>query len=188
MPDRRFAAKEDHRVQVSLQGAAAADPRPCRGQIDRPVQADGIATDVGNLFQPQPATLGEDDGWYALTFVLCLDFAYDITNVGEGERLIGTVGKRATPGVEDHHRLRAGFDLSVQVPGHCCGVDRKDPVQQIRAPIQHRLDQAEIVRAAAFDHVAGQGEGAAGEADQRHPPGERAADFADGIHDVTERR
>ena len=57
-------------------------------------------------------------------------------------------------------------------------------VHQVRAVVQHRLDAAEVVRAAALDHVAGQRPRAAGKADQRHPAAQLGADLRDRIEHV----
>ena len=96
--------------------------------------------------------------------------------VGEAEFLEGAVGEHAAPAVEHHHRLSTGFDLHVQVQRHRIGVDRQDAVHQVRSAVHHRLDETVVVRASAFDHVAGQRPRAAGEADQRHAAVQRLAD------------
>ncbi|MNN34750.1 hypothetical protein D3C81_1485690 [compost metagenome] len=65
-------------------------------------------------------------------------------------------------------------------------------MHQVRAAVHHRLDRAEVVRAAAFDHVAGQRPRAAREADQRHALAavldQRAADLAHGVKNVLQGR
>ena len=59
-------------------------------------------------------------------------------------------------------------------------------VHQVRALVQHGLDQAVIVRALALDHVAGQRPGAAGKANQRHAAVQRAADRGHGVKHVAQ--
>ena len=59
-------------------------------------------------------------------------------------------------------------------------------VHQVRTAVEQGLDLAIVVRAAAFDHVAGEGPGAAGEADQGHGVVQGAADLGDRIHHVAQ--
>ena len=61
-------------------------------------------------------------------------------------------------------------------------------VQQVRPRVEHGLHEAEVVAAAAFDHVAGEREGAAGEADEGHAAVERLADDGDRVEDVAAAR
>ena len=57
-------------------------------------------------------------------------------------------------------------------------------MQQIGARVHHGFDGAEFFAAAAFDHIAGERERAAGEADQRYAAVQCFADGADGVEDV----
>ncbi|MDR8804351.1 hypothetical protein FEP89_05107 [Burkholderia multivorans] len=125
--------------------------------------------------------------------MLALELCDHAANVVERVALIRTVGERAAPRVENHHRLRARLDLRVQIRGHRLRVHVENPVHQVGTRIRHRLYGAEIVRAAALDHVARERPRAAGEADQRHALaalaiGERAPDLAYRIGHVAERR
>jgi hypothetical protein len=54
--------------------------------------------------------------------------------------------------------------------------------------VKHALERAPVVAAGTFDHVAGEGEGAAGEADQGHSAGEGALAFAHGIENILQLR
>src|SRR3972149_6740937 len=87
---------------------------------------------------------------------------------------IENMSRCPAPGVKNHDGLRAGFDLGVQVGDYRAGIDGQYMVQQLRPRIQHALDDAEIIAAAAFDHVTGERVRTAGEADQRH----RIVEFA----------
>ena len=109
-----------------------------------------------------------------------------LCGVGQAEFLERPIGKDAAPAVEHHHGLRAGFDLRVQVRRHGIGVDLKHAVHQVRAAVQHGLDQPVIVRARTFDHVAGQRPGAARKTDQRHAAGQGAADRGDRVEHVAQ--
>ena len=57
-----WRGKQHARIQITLQGNFCADTTARFAQINRPVQADGVATARGNRFQPQAAALGKDDG------------------------------------------------------------------------------------------------------------------------------
>ena len=59
-------------------------------------------------------------------------------------------------------------------------------MQQVRAVVEHALDVAEIAGALPFNHVAGQGIGAAGEADEGHGIVQGTADLTHRIHDVAQ--
>ena len=110
--------------------------------------------------------------------------ANDVSNVLERESLISAVGKRAAPGVENLHRLRARFNLSVQVRRHSASIDVKNGVQQIRPTIEHLLHRRKVLRRTAFNHVAGEREGRTRKADERHAVVERPANDAHRIRHI----
>ena len=151
-----------------MQGHPVAHAGAGAAQVHRPVQADDVAAAVGDLVEPDAAALGEDDVRDAESVVLALELRQHALRVGQAELLEGAIGQHAAPGVENHRRLRPGFDLGVEVERHGVGVDFEDAVHQVGALVHQRLDGAVVVRAAAFDHVAGQRPGAAREADQGH--------------------
>ena len=52
-PD-RFGRGEQHRgIDISLQGRLSADPPARVSQVDRPIQADAIASGRGDVLEPQ---------------------------------------------------------------------------------------------------------------------------------------
>ena len=59
-------------------------------------------------------------------------------------------------------------------------------MQQIRTRVEQGLDMAIVAAGSAFNHVAGQGVGAAGKADQRHAIIERPQGLADGVGHITQ--
>ncbi|MPN28035.1 hypothetical protein SDC9_175473 [bioreactor metagenome] len=59
-------------------------------------------------------------------------------------------------------------------------------MHQVGAAVHQALDQAVVVAALAFDHVAGQRPGAARKANQRHAAVQRLADAGDGIEHVAQ--
>ena len=112
----------------------------------------------------------------ALAVVLALEAGDDAPHVVQREFAVGRVRQHAAPGVENHHRLGAGFDLGIEVVGHRRRRHVEDAVQQVGAVVEHGLDGAEIVACSALDHIAGEGVRAAGETDERHAARERAPD------------
>ena len=106
--------------------------------------------------------------------------------VGKRELAEGPGRQCAAPGVEDHHGLRARFDLGIQIVGNGPAGDGQYVVQQIRPIVEHGLERAEVVRAATFDHVAGKGERTAGKADQGDGTIERAPNFANGVEHIAQ--
>ena len=87
-------------------------------------------------FEPQAAALRERDDRHSTPSCSRFSPATTCRDVVEREALIGAVGERAAPGVEDHHGLRAGFDLRVQVGDHRLRVDVENAVHQVRARVQ----------------------------------------------------
>ena len=59
-------------------------------------------------------------------------------------------------------------------------------MHQVGALVHQGLDQAVVVASAAFDHVTGQGPGAARKPDQRHTPVQGASNRRDGIKDIAQ--
>ncbi|MNI40426.1 hypothetical protein D3C73_946490 [compost metagenome] len=132
------------------------------------------------------ATLGEHDDGYAPAFVFTGQAIHDLLGVRQRKLLEQAIGQDTAPTVEQHDGLCARGDLRVQVLQRGFGVDFQDAVQQVRARIQHGLDQTVVVAALAFDHIAGDGERAAGKADQRHLAVQLAADHAYRIEDIAQ--
>ncbi|EXI84795.1 MAG: hypothetical protein AW12_02384 [Candidatus Accumulibacter sp. BA-94] len=182
-----FRRGEEHRrVDISLQRDPLADAPARFADVDRPVQADRIASDIGDRFQPQAPALGKHDRRHALPVLFLDQPADDALHVLERELFVGRCRKRTSPGIKDHHRLGAGFDLGVEVGTHSVGGDRQDVMQQVRPIVEHALDPAVIGARRALDHVAGQGVGAPGKADKWHRAVQRAPDLGHGIHHVAQ--
>src|SRR5450759_4853078 len=68
--DRRGRRQQHCRVEISLQGRACADACACFAYINRPVQADSIATGRSGALEPSATALGEHDVWYSCALVL----------------------------------------------------------------------------------------------------------------------
>ena len=198
---RRFG-HQHHRIEVALDRAAIAHPFAGAREVHGPVDADRVAADAGDVLEPESAALGEDDDRHAdlvraddapgrieeRLVALARQRREHAPHRSERELLVGAVGERPAPRIEDHQGLRAGLDLGVQVGGHRVGIDLEDAREQVGAAIEHRLDLAEVGAAAALDHVAGERPGAAREADQRHAAGEHGANGAHGVGHVAQLR
>ena len=109
------------------------------------------------------------------------------THVRQHVRAVVGGREAADPAVEELHGVGAGVDLRVEV-----GRDRAPEALHQRAPrarvAQHeRLGARVEARAAALDQVGGEGEGRAGEADQRDRRRQRGPRPSDGFGDVCER-
>jgi hypothetical protein len=117
--------------------------------------------EVERLAQRYPAP--EQPGFFSQ---LAKSFGVGVDQGAAALDTIGAVGQDAAPRVENHHLLRAGFDLRVQIVDHCAGGHFQDVMHQVGTAVDHLLDLGVAVAALAFDHVAGQRERAAGEADQ----------------------
>ena len=104
-----------------------------------------------------------------------------MADVFEAELFKRCIAQNTAPSIENLHGLRACVDLGVEVGSNGLGVGVEDFVQQIGARVHHGFDGAELFAAAAFDHIAGECERAAGEADERYAA---VQCFADGSYRV----
>ncbi len=95
-------------------------------------------------------------------------------------------GQHATPGIEDHNRLRTRFDLRIKVEDHAVCQFIQQRMQRVRFGIHHLFDFGECFAAAALNHIGCQRPRAAGKADQRNGTVEVAADGPYRIHHVTQ--
>ena len=96
------------------------------------------------------------------------------------------VTERAAPGIKNHHRLRAGGNLCIQVGGDGVGQYVHQMVRGFRLFKQQRLGAGEGFAAATFNHVGGQRPRAAGKTDQRHLAIQLAANQRHRIGDIFE--
>ena len=105
-------------------------------------------------------------------------------HVVQRELLIVATGQHATPGVENHHRLRTRFDLRVQVQRDALRQLIKQQMQRFRVGVHHLFNHGEGFAAAAFNHVGRQRPRTTGEADQRHFAFQFTADSTHRVHHV----
>ena len=183
-----LAAKlKEMKVPVLVADASWRRLKPARlADVAAPVQAQRVGAGGGQGLQPQAAVLGEEDHRHLAPVVLADQPRDDLLHIGQGELLVGRRRQVAAPGVEDLHRLGASLDLPVEVAGDRLRQLVEQGVHGLRVVVEHGLGLAEVLARAALDHVGGQGPGAAGEADQRHPAVQFAADGAHRIHHVAQ--
>ncbi len=184
--DLLWFGKQHCRIQVALQGHPLADTSPRLGQIDSPVEADGIGADIGNLFQPQTAALGKYNRRNRHTVFFALQLGNHLAHIVQRKFLVSAIRQRPAPRIENHHGLCTGVDLGVQVSRHCRRIGAEHVMHQVRTVVQHRLDGMELARAFAFDHVASQGPRAAGKANQRHAAIELGTDLRDRLENIVQ--
>ena len=129
-----------------------------------------------------PAAFGKDDARHGLAVSpRALQLLQHTRGVGQAKGLESAIGQHAAPAVKQHHGLRTGSDLFVQVQSDAVGIDGEDAVQQIRSGVEQLLDGVVIGAAAALDHVASQRPGAARKADERRAALQGVARAARGI-------
>ena len=107
-------------------------------------------------------------------------------HVVQGELLIITSGQHAAPGVENHHRLRARFNLRVEIERDALRQLVEQGMQGQRLGVHHLFDDGKGFAAAAFHHVGGQRPRTTGEANQRHVAFQFAANGAHGVHHIAQ--
>ena len=188
--DLRWRREQHVRVDVALQRLAVgpfADQGAGTGEVHRPVESEHVAIQCAHGVQPQPAALGEHQSRHRLTIgAVAFQLRQHARGVGQAELVKGRIGQHAAPAVENHHGLRTGIDLRIEVGRHGVGVDGQDLVHQVRAAVEQRLDLPVIAGTRALDHVAGQRPRTARKADQRHAAIERAANRRHRVEHVLE--
>ena len=107
-------------------------------------------------------------------------------HVVEGELLIVAAGQHPAPGVKNHHRLRAGFDLRVEIQGDALRQLIQQRMQRLRLGVHHLFNHGEGLAAAALHHVRSQRPWTTGKTDQRHFAFQFAANGAHGVHYIAQ--
>ena len=169
-----------------MQRHAGAYPGTRRVHVGRPIESDGLATAIGNAFEPLSAALGEDNGRHRRA--CCAQLLQNPLHVGEGITTVCVGRQKTSPCVEQHHCVGAVPHLFRKIGGDGLGVDRQYAMQKIRSGIKHAAGAREVRAAAALDHVAGERERAARKTEQRDAAAKRALDRGHGIENVGEAR
>ena len=153
--------EEGDGVEIALDGGAVADGAPAFVEGDAPVEAEDVGAGFGHGGEHGGGVDAEVDDGDAEG----LDALDELGGGGEAVLAIVGDGEGAGPGVEDLDAVGAGFDLLLRV-----GDEDGDELLHEQGPgavvgVHHLLGFDVVARAAAFDHVAGEGEGRAAEAD-----------------------
>ena len=107
-----------------------------------------------------------------------------LPRVGRHETLVVARAESARPGVEELEHLGAGLDLGEQVSDDRVGQQVHEPREGGRLVEHELLHLGVLARMAALDHVAGERERGAGEADEWHPAAQLAGHEAQGVEHV----
>ncbi len=94
--------------------------------------------------------------------------------------------QHAAPGIEQHHGLRPGGNLRVQIQDGGLGQHVEQPMKIARRLVHHAFDLAEGLAAPSFHHIGCHRTRTPREADQRHSAAQFAAHQRHGIDHVLE--
>ena len=177
---------EHGRVHVALQRNLMAHAAARIGNIGGPVKAQRITAGFGHRFQPLSAAFGKQRHRHTAAIIFSQQTINDFMHVVQRELLIITPRQHAAPGIENHHRLRASFNLGVQVQRDAFGQLIQQQMQRLRIGIHHLFNHGKGFTAAAFHHVGRQRPRATGEANQWDFAFELTANGTHRIHDVAQ--
>ena len=174
--------EERHRIEIALNGGAVADVHPGLVDVDAPVDAHDVAAG-GVQFLEKAGGAGAEVDHRDAGGADALDQG---AGVGRGEADVIVGAERAHPAIEDLDGAGAGGHLQMRE-----GREHVDDLAHEAAPqglvaVHEALGADEIARGAAFDHVAGHGEGRAHEADDGDLAGEGADHVLNGLAHVAE--
>ena len=165
-----------------MHGAVAAEAAPALIEGNTPVQADDFCASLFHGRQQSRAVGGEIN--YGHTgFMQCL---YQFR--GARQRVLAIVfhAQAADPAIEDLNRIRAGTHLLDRIFGHHVDQLAHQDVPGFGGRVHQLFGVDVFARAAALDHVAGQGEGGATEADDREARSEMFGYQAHGFGNVSQ--
>ena len=91
------SGQQHHGVEVALNRAPVAHPRPRPGDIHRPVDADGIAARGGQRLEPSATPLGKKDARHGFAIVVAVEALYNLRHGRQGKLAVGGIGEHATP-------------------------------------------------------------------------------------------
>ena len=172
--------EEEDGVEVALHALVVTDALPGVVEVDAPVEAHDVAAGVAHQVEQRRVPGAEVDGGNAGL----ADGIEDAGHVGQHRRLVLAGAQDADPAIEDLDNLGAGGDLLPEVADD----DLRGLVHERRPEVgagEHEsLGLVVVAGGPALDHVAGKGEGGAGEADERGAAVELPPDKADGVEEI----
>src|SRR5260370_12401290 len=174
--------EEQDRVQISLDGAAIFEIAPAFVQRDAPVEADDFSAGFIHRGQQRGAISAEIyDGRAGL-----LQTLHQISDVRQDVTAIILDAQTADPTVENLDDIGAGADLSGGVLGGDVHQLAHQRIPNCREVVHHFLGVKIVARTAAFDHVAGEGEGRPAKSDDRKLSGKMFRDQAHRLGNIAE--
>ena len=168
------------RIEVALD-ATIADPRPCLGEADPPVNAHDLARRVREKRKELGISGRERDPWNAA------HLREHASRVRQHRAGVIVGGQRTRPRIEQLDHIDAGIDLRAQVTAENVREDRHEPIPQQRIAEEESLRAREVTRGPALDEVRGERERRTREADQRDLHRQRASQLADRGEEVGRR-
>src|SRR6266571_33627 len=143
-------SQQHGRVEVALNPRPCADAAPSFVKRQAPVEGHDVRPGIRYRLEQTQGVGAEVDAGNAERLErpeYCARMVHD-------SRLIVFARKRAHPRVEQLNRLRAGGNLSLEVPGHCGGELLEELVKSLRLSEHECLDFGEIARWPPFYQVA----------------------------------
>jgi len=175
----RWRAKEDGGVEVALERDAGTELSAEGGEVHTPIHGEHVGPGLGNGGEKMVGSLGVvDDRRLRVRGVQSRD---DLLNRGQDEGFVFGEGELATPGVEELHGRSAGGDLGLQVGNRGLRDALEERTEGRRVGAKKGFYDGERIGAAAFDHVAGEGPGGGGEAENRNVRAKFTDDAANGF-------
>src|SRR5690625_2226225 len=162
-----LATKHDHGIHIALQGHTVLQTLTGAGQVDSPIDPEGIGATIDDFLEPLAPAFGKDNDWDTLPIVFTLQAGNHFFGVIQRELLKQAICQYTAPAIKDHDGLSTGLDLFVQVLNGGLGIDLENAVHQIGTGIHQALELAVIARAGPFDQITADSPGAAGKTNQR---------------------
>ncbi len=180
LPHHLGRREHQRRVEVALHGLARPDPADRLVERHPPVDPDDVGPGLPHVVQQLPRPDAEVDARHVR------DGGQDPGAVRLHVAAVVGGGQGADPGVEQLHGAGPGVDLHPQEGLGDDGQPLHQPGPQLRVAVHEGLGAALVLARPALDQVAGQGEGGAGEADERRRAelGDQAAHALGDVGDV----
>ncbi len=154
----------DRRVEVALDRMQRSEPRSGRVQRHPPVHSDDLRAGLGHEAEQLAGADAEEDAWHSQG----VDGLEHPSGRWQREPCVLGRGEDACPAVEQLHDRGTRADLRGERRGRDVSQLLDEGAPDERFGVHERLDPGERARRPPFDEVARDGEGGAGEADERH--------------------
>ena len=173
-------SEEHGGVEVALNAVmvANAGPRAVKGHT--PIDAHQVAAYVGHEFKEGSRPGSEMNGGHSKLAKLLEDAA----GVGHDVLLVLVGTEDADPAIEELHHLDAGLNLATEIEDDYVGdlLHQRVPDGWLRE--HEALGVGVVAGGTTLDHVAGKGEGGAGETDEGSAVTKLLAEKFDGFEDI----